>query len=284
MEFDRMTGTVRNINQRFFSSKTNPHLTIRTTSSSLQSYKAHSHSELSIGILLSGSTCLSLPTGQTVLQAGDAVIIEPNMVHACNPIAETPRSYYMLYVDNEWCCNVLSALYGYKVTQLTCDHKHLSCSDVTSDLTDSVCSLLEKESKQSALEIDNHLFYLLSHYCSPSYPLKSDDLLAVNVRERLLEDISYSLSLDAISQQLGRPTESLIRAFKRRFGITPKSFLNNHRVEKAKVLLKCGMNIVDVAAEVGFSDQSQLHRVFVSYTASTPRQYQQGASIFDNNC
>uniref|UniRef100_UPI0034578CB3 helix-turn-helix domain-containing protein n=1 Tax=uncultured Vibrio sp. TaxID=114054 RepID=UPI0034578CB3 len=49
-----------------------------------------------------------------------------------------------------------------------------------------------------------------------------------------------------------------------------KSFLSNYRVEKAKVLLKGGMEITDVANELGFFDQSQLHRTFVSYTASTP--------------
>lgn len=309
-----MTETVRNINQRYWSSKSTPHLTIRTTDSSLQSYKAHSHSELSIGILLSGSTCLTLPTGQTILHTGDSVIIEPNMVHACNPIGEFPRSYYMLYVDTQWCCQVLSALYGYRVNQFTCDQSLLSECEFTSELIKTVCSLLEHkpqpftaekpfisekpsisekqstiekqptDEKRTALQMDHHLFHLLSRFCSPSHHQEEDDGLAVKVKSRLLEDISVSLSLDTVSQEFGRPTESLIRSFKRRFGITPKAFLNNHRVEKAKVLLKSGMNIVDVATEVGFSDQSQLHRVFVNYTASTPRQYQQVASIFDNNC
>nr|WP_321461635.1 helix-turn-helix transcriptional regulator [uncultured Vibrio sp.] len=97
-----------------------------------------------------------------------------------------------------------------------------------------------------------------------------------------MQDIACAPSLDAVSKEFGRSKETLIRIFKKHLGITPKSFVNNSRVEKAKILLKRGMSIVDVAAEVGFSDQSQLHRTFVNYTASTPRQYQQVTSIFDN--
>ncbi|WP_245868824.1 helix-turn-helix transcriptional regulator, partial [Vibrio fujianensis] len=106
--------------------------------------------------------------------------------------------------------------------------------------------------------------------------------LVFKLRNRLLQDITCPPSLEAVSKELGRSKETLIRIFKRHLGITPKSFLNNSRVAKAKILLKRGMSIVDVAAEVGFSDQSQFHRTFVNYTASTPRQYQQITSIFDN--
>ncbi|WP_333909671.1 helix-turn-helix domain-containing protein [Vibrio sp. SCSIO 43137] len=123
----------------------------------------------------------------------------------------------------------------------------------------------------------------MSRYCSPVHKPDSVDELANKVRHRLLEDIVHPPSLETLSQQLGRPKETLIRNFKNQFGIPPKSFLNNNRIEKAKYLLRYGMNIVDVATEVGFSDQSQFHRNFVSYTASTPRQYQQLTSFFDNN-
>ncbi|MFO4735043.1 AraC family ligand binding domain-containing protein [Vibrio cholerae] len=107
-----MANTVRDINQRFWSSKTIPHLTIRTTHNSVQGYKAHSHSDLSIGIIESGVTRLSMPEGQIVLNKGDIILIEPNIVHACNPVDGMTRSYHMLYVDNTWCCNVLSTLMG----------------------------------------------------------------------------------------------------------------------------------------------------------------------------
>ncbi|MDB1125868.1 AraC family transcriptional regulator [Vibrio algarum] len=278
-----MAKTVRDINQRFWAHQTIPHLTIRTTGDSTHSYKAHSHSELSIGIIESGSTRLSMPQGEIVLNRGDIILIEPNMVHACNPIGDRPRSYHMLYIDKEWCCKVLSKLYGYEVNQFSCDQNRLSQIESTINLPALISLLLNQEPQKVSSELDNGLFNILSRFCSPKYNRNNDNKLAYKVKNRLLQDITCTPSLDAISLELGRPKETLIRNFKSHFGITPKSFLNNHRIEKSKFLLRCGMSIVNVATEVGFSDQSQFHRVFVNYTASTPRQYQQLTSIFDNN-
>ncbi|WED23720.1 AraC family transcriptional regulator [Vibrio sp. JC009] len=278
-----MTSSVRNINQQFWSSSHISHLTVRTTYESTQGYKAHSHPELSIGIIKSGGTCLTLNDQKILLNQGDTILIEPHKVHACNPVNGIPRSYHMLYVDNAWCCELLSALYGDEVSQFQCDQEIHTDRELTAKLSELVDALVEQETSSLISEIDALLFRLVSNYCSPVVVEEDDSELAFRVKERLLADMANPPSIDELSVQLERPKESVIRSFKRRFGITPKSFLNNNRIEKAKYLLKCGMSIVDVANEVGYSDQSQFHRAFVSYTASTPGQYQQVASISDNN-
>nr|WP_319534484.1 AraC family transcriptional regulator [uncultured Vibrio sp.] len=277
-----MTDTVRDVNQHFWSSKIIPYLTIRTTYNSTQSYKAHSHSELSLGIIESGITQLTMPDGKVVLKKGDIILIEPNMVHACNPIGGMSRSYHMLYIDNVWCCNVLSKLYGCEITKYSCDLNLFFATESDVNLSDLILLLLNKGSHHAAIEVQSYLFNLVSRYCVPISEHEDESELVCKLRNRLLQDIACAPSLDAVSKEFGRPKETLIRIFKKHLGITPKSFVNNSRVEKAKILLKRGMSIVDVAAEVGFSDQSQLHRTFVNYTASTPRQYQQVTSIFDN--
>lgn len=279
-----MAETVRDVNQRFWKNKDIPYLTIRTTCNSTQSYKAHSHRELSIGIIESGETLLSLPNENVVLKNGDIILIAPNVVHACNPLANKPRSYHMLYLDDEWCCKVLSKIYGYEIEQYHCEQKLHSAWQGNLNLSDLIFKLLNSPNNDVVATVESSLLNLVSRYCVPQTHNEDESELVTQLRERLLLDIACAPSLDLVSQELGRPKETLIRLFKKQLGITPKSFLNNSRIEKAKILLKSGMNIVDVAAEVGFSDQSQLHRTFVNYTASTPRQYQQVTSIFDNNC
>ncbi len=281
-----MTDTVRDVKQHFWSSKVIPYLTIRTTHNSTQSYKAHSHSELSLGIIESGITQLSMPDGEITLKKGDIILIEPNMVHACNPVGGMSRSYHMLYIDNAWCCDVLSKLYGFEITKYSCDLNLFFAMESDTNLSELILLLLNEGSRDAAIDVEGYLFNLVSRFCSPKsehgHEDEDESELVLKLRNRLLQDIACAPYLEAVSRELGRPKETLIRIFKRHLGITPKSFLNNSRVEKAKILLKRGMRIVDVAAEVGFSDQSQFHRTFVNYTASTPRQYQRITSIFDN--
>ncbi|WP_299142932.1 AraC family transcriptional regulator [uncultured Vibrio sp.] len=277
-----MESKIRDISQDYWTSRLTPYLTVRTTQNSTQGYKAHYHPELSIGIMLAGQTCLSLYNSNVLLNEGDVILIEPNMVHACNPVDNTPRSYRMLYIDNQWCCNALSKLFGYEVKSFRVDHILFSDQLRELGIENSVSMLINHESQHIASSIESSILDLLSRCCSPSIGDNNDEL-AYKVRDLLLKDIENAPQLEAIANQLRYSQETLIRKFKRQFGITPKSFLSNYRVEKAKVLLKGGMEITDVANELGFFDQSQLHRTFVSYTASTPGQYQLIKSIIDNN-
>ncbi|MDG3087845.1 AraC family transcriptional regulator [Vibrio hannami] len=269
-----MSTYVRDIDQHFWSNNQVSHLTIRRTISSVQGYKAHSHDELSIGLIESGTTCSTIGGREVLIHKNEGVIIAPNVVHACNPVSNLPRSYQMLYIDNKWCCDVLSRLYDLSVTQFECEIDVLKDTGITKKLSSLCLSLIENVTQETISEINHHLYSIISRYCAPSLQDSDRDKIAYQVKARLLDDFINPPSILDISKELSRPTESLIRSFKRQFGTTPKSFLNSHRIEKAKLLLKSGMNIVDVACEVGFSDQSQFHKAFVNYTASTPRQYQ----------
>lgn len=266
--------SVRNIDQQFWSSPLIPHLTVRRTANSTQGYKEHSHNELSIGIIESGSTRLTLKQREVILSKGDTILIAPDVVHACNPIAEEARSYYMLYIDRQWCCKILSTLFERNVEQFVTEQNIVPDQKSSATLAALLPELFEDESQNTYTAINTQLFTLVSRFCSPSDTDAVSDELAQKIKDCLLENIAESLSIQDMAADISLPTESLIRRFKKQFGITPKSFLNNHRIEKAKLLLKSGMSIVDVAHEVGFSDQSQFHKAFVSYTASTPRQYQ----------
>ena len=65
----------------------------------------------------------------------------------------------------------------------------------------------------------------------------------------------------------------LLRVFKRATGLTPHAFHVQHRVERAKSLLRSGLPIVQVAADTGFVDQSHFTRAFKHLVGATPGQY-----------
>ena len=64
------------------------------------------------------------------------------------------------------------------------------------------------------------------------------------------------------------------RQFKRTTGLTPHQFIVQRRIEQAKVLLaQSNLPIIDVAARVGFVDQSHFTTTFRKLTSMTPRIY-----------
>jgi AraC-like DNA-binding protein len=107
----------------------------------------------------------------------------------------------------------------------------------------------------------------------PAAPLPQCQQLAERIKQALLDSIESPATLNELARAFGCRKETLIRVFRRAFHTTPHAFVNNARIEQAKQRLKTGEKIAHVAADLGFSDQAQLHRTFVRYTASTPGQY-----------
>ena len=65
----------------------------------------------------------------------------------------------------------------------------------------------------------------------------------------------------------------LIRSFHRVVGMPPYEWLLQLRIEEARMHLKRGARISDLAIELGFADQSHFHRRFKLITAVTPAAY-----------
>jgi hypothetical protein len=104
--------TTRNIEQRFWRSSRVPWIEWRSTVDSTQAYKLHQHPQLSIGAIIDGETLTRCREREYHLYPGDMVLIAPREAHSCNPSAERPRSYHMLYLDEAWCLQQLGVRRG----------------------------------------------------------------------------------------------------------------------------------------------------------------------------
>jgi AraC-like DNA-binding protein len=81
------------------------------------------------------------------------------------------------------------------------------------------------------------------------------------------------MSISEIAKESGLSHFYLIHSFKKQYGITPHAYQMMMKINKAKTLLKKGNDIVSIATDLGFTDQSHFHRHFKSIVAATPRQY-----------
>jgi len=274
-----MPQHVHKINQHYWHSTDFPHMEIRSTTLSTQGYKAHSHATLSIGVINSGQTKLTCNNQDFHLGINDIIILPSDLVHACNPIQGKPRSYHMIYLDTQWALETLSSIHGPHIKLIEGKPAIITDPALATALLKGVTQFL---SKTDATELNRILCQVLSLSCQTQNLDTSQSDIARFTKQLLLNDTENPPSLKSLAHTMGFTQETIIRHFRRAYGITPKAFVNNMRIEKAKRLLRNGTDIVQAALDVGFIDQSQFHHAFVRYTAATPKQYQQSQSIFNN--
>ena len=84
--------------------------------------------------------------------------------------------------------------------------------------------------------------------------------------------LDQDISLEVLAQTVNVSPSHLRRLFKQATGMAPHQYLIHLRVNRAKeLLLTRGFSINEVAAEVGFADQSHLHRHFKRIFGVTPK-------------
>ena len=79
--------------------------------------------------------------------------------------------------------------------------------------------------------------------------------------------------LEEISKKVNLNQSYLSRSFKKEYGLSPRSYLLNTRVNRSKKLLEQGLNISQIALELGFCDQSHFYKAFKNTFAITPNEY-----------
>ena len=258
--------------QHYWRDSALPFVELRSSYASLQAYKPHFHSELSFGAVITGVTRASCSGRQSLLRQGDLVLIAPYAVHACNPVAERPRSYHMLYLDEAWCIENVSALRGRSLAGVSGEMSLVRDEGLFAQYLQFVMHLPHLHATEAAAQLQRLLTAALDS-SRPAPSSRQGAPLAERIKKALLERSESRATLDEVARAFGCRKETLIRVFRRAFHTTPHAFANNARIEQAKQRLKAGEEIADVAVDLGFSDQAQLHRTFVSYTASTPGQY-----------
>lgn len=99
-----------------------------------------------------------------------------------------------------------------------------------------------------------------------------------NIKQLLEKEYMKSWSLDLIAREVNLNKIYLGRIFRDYTGVTIMNYLKSVRLTKAKELLLKGMNVNDVALEIGIDDPSYFGRIFKQETGVSPVQYKQSSS------
>lgn len=103
-------------------------------------------------------------------------------------------------------------------------------------------------------------------------PMQADQIseAVVYIHEHVLDNIA----LEDTARSCGLSLSRFKSKFKEETGITPRAFINNVKIARAKTLLQENLSITEVSARLAFDTPNYFATLFKKYTGKTPRQYQ----------
>jgi AraC-like DNA-binding protein len=117
-----------------------------------------------------------------------------------------------------------------------------------------------------------------------------NDISPPDTYRKLRKVISYirlhvkeDISLDDLCFVCNFSKQHLIRVFREEFGTTPKAYILEYRINRAKELFYRNphLSVKEVADEMGFSDQHYFTRLFTKVAGLTPSAYKKHLLTFD---
>ena len=235
-------------------------------------YDKHSHAHFSMGAITGGHSHYLNQRSLQEVGPGSLVLMNPEEVHACNPIADQPWSYLMFYLDTDWLrsqqeeAGLGSEFRPFDMTASRDPLLYQGLRHLYHQLVEAPDPL--------AREVACHLFsrQLLARLT----PARWDDRPPQHLQraaELMQDDSASPLSLSQLSAVAGLTPSHFVRAFSHYYGMTPHAYLLDQRIRHARTLLKQGQPLAEVALASGFADQAHFQRQFKRRVAATPGQY-----------
>ncbi|WP_324013842.1 AraC family transcriptional regulator [Aeromonas hydrophila] len=235
-------------------------------------YDKHSHPHFSIGAITGGHSHYLNQRSRQEVDRGHLVLMNPEEVHACNPIADEPWSYLMFYLDTGWLqrqqeeAGLGNAFRPFDMT-----------ASRDPQLYQGLCRLhrqLWQEPEPLAREVACHQFsrQLLARLTPASWDDRPPQHLQ-RAAELMQDDCSSPLTLAQLSAVAGLTPSHFVRSFSRHYGMTPHAYLLDQRIRHARALLRRGEPLAEVALASGFADQAHFQRQFKRRVAATPGHY-----------
>jgi len=240
-------------------------------------FARHAHDYYVIGLIEAGVQSFAYRGTRQVTPAGDVFVISPGEAHTGEAVSAGGYTYRTLYPPVPLLQRAYSDIAGgeqgvpFFPTAVIHDGEVARClRDLHLALTAGVPPL-EREAR-----FLHACALLITRYAENRPPQRAagQERSAVQrVRHYLDEHFAQQVSLTELARLVGLSPYYIHRVFEREVGLPPHAYLESIRIRQAQLLLAQGEAIVQVAAKLGFSDQSHLTRRFTRLLGITPGQY-----------
>lgn len=119
------------------------------------------------------------------------------------------------------------------------------------------------------------LIEVLRLYPNAFHPISSQiDEEISKIQEQIDINCTAELKITEVAEKFYISPQHLSKVFKKRTGHSPKQYLTQMRISKAKELLvNTSLSVQEISSRSGFGDESNFIRIFKKYVGVTPNKY-----------
>lgn len=256
----------------------------------------HWHEELEIDVVIEGRMQCLVGNDSFLLEKGDAVFINQNVMHSIHPVDNEPGrfhaivfhptilfSYTKTYLNTKYLLPIVgNTNIKYYLMKPECEHFNQAAEYLTE-----LVNTLEKADFGYELVAKTCLFrfwLLLLYEFNPSNPAntvpESPSLNETRTKDAIIyiqEHYNEPVTLDEIAAAIHVSKSECCRCFKKSLQSTPFEYLMKYRIFMASMKIRQDaaneLSFSEIATSVGFNNVSYFNKLFKSYLQCTPSQY-----------
>jgi AraC-like DNA-binding protein len=223
---------------------------------------------------------MSIITDQQIhqLSGGDVYISLPGEVHSTGEVPISLSDMYrfqldtsaanFLFIGEEWKESLISSLMSLG------SHLIGTNTGEMQSLLKEFFRLTRNRDGQEKYHAASVLIYFLNQliaYSGRQEKVVSGDIQAAvdYIRENIYENIP----LEVFREISGLSPSRFKQKFCQQLGFTPREYINFHKIEASKKLLRNGVSVTETAIGLGFSTPNYFSSVFKRFTTLSPSEY-----------
>jgi AraC-like DNA-binding protein len=238
-------------------------------------YDRHIHDSYAVGVTFRGVQRFWCRGATHDSTPGDTIVIRPGEAHDGQSGSAGGYGYRMFYVRPDVFDSALNDAFGGRAsvampTPVLADSSLSNrLSACWSAVASAPSSLAAEESFIRGLAVLAKRHLTRTPFAEPRVHQRGVELVSQYLREHLGRSVMMSELVRLVS--LSR--FQLTRQFEKQYGLPLHAYHLHLRLEEAKRRLATGQPICEVATDLGFIDQSHLHRRFKGCFGMTPGQW-----------
>lgn len=249
----------------------------------------HWHNEFELNYIVSGRSEFTCGEDKFIADAGDIIVVPPNMLHALYPYENDVQVYNtlvfrgeLLGIGKEERCGISCIepiINGNRKIMMPISKEHEAYEKIK-ECVEQIFVCVKDNTPIADLQMKSELLrflWLLEKTDCIRTVKNADERQVESIREVLVYiNLNYreSISIDRLSQMAHLSKSYFMYRFKKTVGVSAMEYIIQLRIKLACEMLRNSRDpALEIAFACGFQNLSNFNRQFKKYVGCTPKQY-----------